>query len=132
MRDWHHKRPTDLALRLLGLALCTASWLSIRALLDLHAQSAVAPPPPAAYALAAIGFVGGSAGSALAVLGHHLFDRVEISERWRTYQAVDLTFERKVADRREPAPMQEIWPDRLRIVGSRPHAGAANRASLHG
>jgi hypothetical protein len=37
----------------------------------------------AAYLLALAGFVGASAGSALALYGRHLFDDIEVSARWR-------------------------------------------------
>ncbi|WP_375419711.1 hypothetical protein [uncultured Sphingomonas sp.] len=36
-----------------------------------------------AYSLALGGFVGASAGSALALYGRHLFDEIEVSARWR-------------------------------------------------
>lgn len=36
-----------------------------------------------AYGIAAIGFMAASAGSALTILGHHLFDEIEVSARWR-------------------------------------------------
>jgi hypothetical protein len=37
----------------------------------------------AAYLLALVGFLGASAGSALALYGRHLFDEIEVSARWR-------------------------------------------------
>jgi hypothetical protein len=39
--------------------------------------------PPIVYLLAMIAFVCGSAGCALLVHGHHLFDKIQVSERWR-------------------------------------------------
>jgi hypothetical protein len=37
----------------------------------------------AGYALATAGFLFASLGSALAIMGEHLFDEVQVSARWR-------------------------------------------------
>lgn len=74
MAAWHRSRRADIALRASGLILCSLAYLAIAQLTALP----IAPQSPGlfAHALAAIGFVGGSAGSALAALGHHLFDQI--------------------------------------------------------
>lgn len=81
MGAWHQTWKADVGLRVCGLALCAIAYLAIRRLV-------ASPPGPRRaglldYGLAAIGFVSASGGSATALLGRHLFDRVEISERWR-------------------------------------------------
>lgn len=84
MVRWHRTRRGDLGLRAMALALLTVSYLAISHLI------AIAPLPPekaggaASLALAAIGFLCASAGSAMAILGHHLFDEVAVSARWGT------------------------------------------------
>lgn len=83
MRDWHHQRRTDLALRLGGASLCGLSFLAIRTLAQFRSPSLPAPPGVAAFALAAVGFLWASAGAALLTLGHHIFDEIEIGERWQ-------------------------------------------------
>lgn len=42
-----------------------------------------APDSGAAYLFAFLSFATGTLGSALLVLGGHLFDRIEVAERWR-------------------------------------------------
>lgn len=83
MVAWHRSRRADILLRLLGLALCAIAYLAFARLVALH----IAPgtrSPAIAYALALVGFLSGSMGNALTFLGHHLFDEVEVSARWRT------------------------------------------------
>jgi len=73
----------DLGLRAMGLLLLAIGALAMRHLF------AGAPVPhrhvasAAEMALAAIGFLGLSLGAPLLLLGAHLFDEVELSERWR-------------------------------------------------
>ena len=81
MGKWHRTRRADVGLRLAGLLLCALAYAAI--------QRLVASPPEArdprfiAFALAAIGFLSASAGSAMILFGKHLFDQVEVSARWR-------------------------------------------------
>jgi hypothetical protein len=81
MAAWHRSRRADLGLRACGLGLCAVAYLAIARLV------AVAQPPQSpgalAFALAAVGFLGASAGGAMALFGSHLFDEVEISARWQ-------------------------------------------------
>ena len=72
----------DLGLRVAGLLLLAIGALAMRRLF-------MGTPLPrghtislAEVGLAAIGFLGLSLGSALFVLGGHLLDQVELSERW--------------------------------------------------
>lgn len=83
MLDWHHQRRTDLTLRLCGLSLCGLSFFAIWTLVQVRALPAQASPGAAAVALAAVGFLCASAGAALLTLGHHIFDEIEVAERWR-------------------------------------------------
>lgn len=77
----HHQRRKDLGLRAVGALLCCIAYVAIARLaaMPIRPQSAGA----LAYGLATIGFLGASAGSAMIVLGHHLFDEIEVSQRWR-------------------------------------------------
>lgn len=81
MVAWHRSRQADLGLRALGLMSWTMAYFAVRTLVAMRIspQSAGA----LAYGLATIGFLGASAGSALAFMGNHLFDEIEVSSRWR-------------------------------------------------
>jgi hypothetical protein len=77
---WHDRKYADPALRLAGLGLLCVALLVGRHLF-------AAPDPQgkvtaSAYLLALIGVASACAGAAMAVLGRHLFDDVELSERW--------------------------------------------------
>jgi hypothetical protein len=93
MQHRHQGRSTDLGLRLSGAALCGVTWLAIRTLFHMRMAPWPASPGTLAYALAVIGFVCGSAGAALLTLGRHIFDEVEIGERWRTRTIVKQSVE---------------------------------------
>ena len=83
MVAWHRSRRADLGLRISGLLFWAISYLAISRLVALRL-----PPPEQAiggiaFILTAVGFLSASAGTAMVVLGRHLFDQVEISARWR-------------------------------------------------
>lgn len=82
MPTWAAGRRGDVLLRVGGLLLLALSVLAIRTLVREQAGARF-DPGLAAFVLAATGFLGGSGGTALMVLGHHLGDEVELSERWR-------------------------------------------------
>ena len=73
---------TDLALRAFGLALALLGALAIRHLFHMTHASPRHAASLAEIALAALGFLGVSAGAALACLGAHIFDEVEVSASW--------------------------------------------------
>lgn len=82
MAKWHRSWRGDVALRVAGLLL---GWISCGAFRRLAAMEV--PHHAAglfAYALAAIGFLAASGGGAMLMLGRHLFDRIEVSARWRS------------------------------------------------
>ncbi|KQU58810.1 hypothetical protein ASG67_16920 [Sphingomonas sp. Leaf339] len=81
MTAWHRSRRADLGLRASGLLLCAIAYTAVLRLSAMHISSQNAGA--FAYAFAAICFLGASAGSALVMLGHHLFDEIEVSERWQ-------------------------------------------------
>ncbi len=83
MRDWHHHRRTDVGLRLSGTALLGFAWLAVQALAALHLTQSRADPSIWAFLLAAAAFLSASLGAVLITQGHHIFDRIEIGERWR-------------------------------------------------
>ncbi len=70
-----------LALRCLGVGLCVLAWRAIAHLIVMAGHGGRAGL--LSYALATAGFFCASLGSALAILGGHMFDEVEVSARWR-------------------------------------------------
>lgn len=83
MHDWQHDKRTDIGLRLGGAALWGLAWLAFRTLAELHLSQTHANPGAGALALAAAGFLCASLGAVLVAQGCHIFDPVEVSERWR-------------------------------------------------
>lgn len=84
MHDWHHDWKTDIGLRLCGTASCGISYLAIHSLMALRLGDGQVPEGVLPWFLATVGFLCASGGAMLLCLGHHIFDQVEISERWRT------------------------------------------------
>lgn len=81
MTAWYRSRRADLGLRASGLLLCGIAYTAVSRLSAMHISPQTAGV--FAYAFAAIGFLTASAGSALVLVGRHLFDEIEVSERWR-------------------------------------------------
>ena len=74
---------TDLLIRatgILGVVAATAMFAWLYRLI--HAAPAT-DPSFGEYLLAALAFLASSVGSAILVLGRHVYDRIELSERWR-------------------------------------------------
>jgi hypothetical protein len=80
--DWHRHPTGRWGLRPLGVVLLLGAYMAGRRLPGIEAAYG-GDVPPVAYLLALIAFLCSSTGAALLVHGHRLFDRVEISERWR-------------------------------------------------
>ena len=80
MVAWHRTWKADLGLRVIGILFCALAYLACARLAAVHPHGVGV----AAFALAATGFFAGSAGTAMALLGGHVFDEIEISVRWRT------------------------------------------------
>jgi hypothetical protein len=76
-RDTHRLR-TDLGLRAGGLLSLAIAITAIETMAGLPTTAG-----PLAFLLAAIGFLGASAGVTLTLLGHHIHDPVTISARWQ-------------------------------------------------
>ena len=76
---FHERRYAGLGLRLTGLLLIGLAALVARHLFG--AADPTAKVRASAYLLAGIGMVSGCAGAALAVLGRHLFDQVDLPAR---------------------------------------------------
>lgn len=74
---WRH----GLAIRFLGVGLCILAWRAIAYLMAMAGHGGRAGW--LGYALATTGFLFASLGSALAIMGEHLFDEVQVSARWR-------------------------------------------------
>lgn len=83
MRHWHQDKRTDIGLRFAGAALWGLAWLAAGQLAALHLMQTHADPDMWAALLAAAAFLCASLGAVLITQGRHIFDRVEISERWR-------------------------------------------------
>lgn len=69
-------------LRGAGAVLLAACWLLMRWLSHSATLRQHHDPSSGEFAAAALGFLCFSAGGVLVVLGGHIFDRVEVSERW--------------------------------------------------
>jgi hypothetical protein len=80
--DWDRIPAGRWGLRPLGLVLLLAAYAAARHLIAIgygpHGDA-----PPIVYVLALVAFLCASVGGALLVHGHHLLDRIEISERWK-------------------------------------------------
>lgn len=68
-----------LSVRVVGLTVLGLSWACGHALWLLHGDRS---PGVAAFLLAMTAFLSASVGSAMLILGSHLFDKVEVSARW--------------------------------------------------
>ena len=77
MHEWKFGDPV---LRLAGLLLLALAWLIGRHLFAV--PDVTAKYRASAYLLAMVGTTSACAGSALVVLGRHLFDQVELPARW--------------------------------------------------
>jgi hypothetical protein len=82
---WYERKYAGLVLRLIGLLLLMLATLIGRHLFGV--ADLAAKTRPSAYALALIGMASACSGAALAVLGRHLFDQVELSARWTIHAA---------------------------------------------
>ena len=83
MRNWHQDKRTDIGLRLMGIALWGLAGLAVRQLMALHVTHTHAAPDMRTLALAAAAFLCASLGAILLTQGRHIFDRIEVGERWR-------------------------------------------------
>jgi hypothetical protein len=128
---------TDALLRIAGLALLASCWAAMHWLV----QSVHAGPRHQAslleLAAAAIGFVTLTIGAGLAWLGAHVFDRVQVSERWASRRA---TAPQAAADQNDAVPAETgfqrtVFPDvwrreaTLSAVMPAPHRAYATRQS---
>lgn len=83
MTVWTDKRTRDVSIRAAGAFCCISAYLAAGELANLRPSTPGTQPAAIAYLLAAIAFLGASLGTALAVLGHHVFDEIEVSDRWK-------------------------------------------------
>lgn len=82
MLAWHRSTTADIGLRAVGLLLCAVAYLAISHLIALQPSLPRQAVDAECFVLAATGFLSATVGSAIACLGHHVFDQVEISARW--------------------------------------------------
>jgi drug/metabolite transporter (DMT)-like permease len=80
---WHERKYAGAMLRLAGLMLLAFAGLIGRRLF--LAADPTATVRATAYLFALIFMASACAGAALAVLGRHLFDQVELPARWRIH-----------------------------------------------
>jgi hypothetical protein len=73
----------DIRLRLTGLLLVGLAIAILYWITKLVGGDGSHPGTNFEYLLALIGFVSASAGSVLLTLGRHIFDRAELSDRWK-------------------------------------------------
>ncbi|KQO50696.1 hypothetical protein ASF14_11490 [Sphingomonas sp. Leaf257] len=66
---------------MLGVGFCVLAWRAIASLMAMAGQGGRAGL--VGYALATAAFLFASLGSALVIMGEHLFDEVQVSARWR-------------------------------------------------
>lgn len=82
---WYERKYAGAMLRLAGLVLLAIAMLIGRRLF--LAADPAARVRATAYLLALAFMISGCAGAALAALGQHLFDQVELPARWRIHTA---------------------------------------------
>jgi hypothetical protein len=82
---WQDRKYADAALRLAGLVLLCVAVLVARHLFA--ASDPQGKVTASAYLLALIGMASACGGAAMAVLGRHLFDEVELSARWTIHES---------------------------------------------
>lgn len=75
-------RARDIVLRLSGLVLLAIGSLALDGLCNCVSAAPGRAYTPGEFVLAALGLLCVSPGALLLALGGHIFDRVEISERW--------------------------------------------------
>jgi len=115
----HRSRRADLGLRASGLLLCGIAYTALSRLCAMP----LAPDTVGALAcaLAAIGLLAASAGSAMAALGHHLFDQIALSERWqpRLQDVIRPIETAKAIDMTDPARLASQTAGAERVPASR-------------
>jgi len=82
MTIWHERRGADLILRLGGMLLLGFAWLLgiwMASLVESHAPH---DATPLEMIIGMAMFAAGSLGAAALILGKHIFDKVQVSERW--------------------------------------------------
>ncbi len=119
MAAWHRLRRADLGLRASGFLLCGIAYTALSRLCAMP----LSPDTVGALAcaLAAIGLLAASAGSAMAALGHHLFDQIALSERWqpRTHDVTLPIETAKTTDLTDPALLASDTAGAKRVPASR-------------
>ena len=136
MAAWHRSRRADFGLRASGLLLCGLAYTAVSRLCAMHVSAQTAGM--LAYGLAATGFLTASAGSALATLGHHLFDEIPVSASWRprpgnpflppeTMQAMDKTQPALLVVGRDTDGSWTVCESAGTLLGRFPSAQAAER-----
>ncbi|MDB5687085.1 MAG: hypothetical protein JWR77_1674 [Rhizorhabdus sp.] len=74
---------TDMLIRATGIFGVIAAIALFAWLYRLIQAAPATDPSFGEYLLAALAFLASSVGSAILVLGRHVYDRIELSERWR-------------------------------------------------
>ena len=119
MAAWHRSRRADLGLRASGLLVCGTAYTALSRLCAMPLSPDTVDA--LAFALAAIGLLAASAGSAMAALGHHLFDQIKVSERWqpRTHDVILPIETATITDMADPARLALQTAGAERVPASR-------------
>jgi hypothetical protein len=117
--NWHEKAGANVLLRLAGVALLALAWAVGEAL---HRRALAGPVngDVLAYLLAALTFVCATAGAALAVMGSHIFDQIEIAARWGRPEINPLPLDPP----RPPSPARASPPSPAAPAPAPPEHGA--------
>ena len=89
MTKWHETRAADLGLRAAGAVLLAAGGVVAARLHQLAPASTPRDATSLLLLLSALAFLCASAGSALLFVGGGLWERIEVSERWRRVAPAD-------------------------------------------
>src|ERR1017187_8078482 len=85
MANWYERPASGWLIRCGGIALIAIAVLAFAELWQLWHFATPQAATPLALLLAFIGFASASAGCIMASLGRHLFDRIELPNRWRQH-----------------------------------------------
>jgi len=84
MTQWHERRWGGLAIRIGGLSLVAFAWALGQHFTLMMRSHSVDQTSFLEFLLGMLIFLCASGGMGMIFLGEHLFDRIEISERWRS------------------------------------------------
>ncbi len=84
MKQWYETRWAGWVIRIIGLGTILLAWIIGQMLTQMVRSHALNQTSLMEILLGMLVFLWTSGGMGLTLLGEHLFDQVEISERWRS------------------------------------------------